>query len=616
MTDTIHRKAPPRFRLAGLALGCVVTIALSVWSQELPAPDATEEILRHVKRLASSELTGRGVDTPGIKLARDYIVGEFAKYGLRPGGDNAGYLQDFDVAVGVAVKKPSDLTLNSNLNLALNDEWTPLGFSANGNAEAPLVFAGYGISAKDYGYDDYAGVDVNGKVVVVLRYEPPPKNSKSPFKTAPNYSSHATLRNKANNARDHGALAMILVDLNQRGDDQTELMTTRGSLARGGTSLIAVQVKARTLEKFLAGRGVDLKTLKARIDREGKPSSMAIPNATVKLQVTLQEIRERTENVLGVLPGADPKLANQNIVIGAHYDHLGLGHFGARNSSAAGKIHHGADDNASGIAVLLDLARRLSRLPSKPSRTIIFVAFSAEELGLFGSRHFVERTESIATTETMVNLDMVGRLRDNRLTVFGARSGVGLSDLITAGAANLGLEIRHSDEVGRSDHVSFYNKKVPVLHFSTGVHEDYHRPSDTWEKLNIEGMARISDLALLTVMYIANATESVNFVGLPSRPPSERAEERGAIGVYLGTMPDYGADAQGVRVAGVASDSPAARAGLREGDVIVNLAGAKIQNIDDLTGALSGRKPGDEVEIVVLRVNQPLTLKATLRSRG
>ncbi|HEX6801224.1 MAG TPA: M20/M25/M40 family metallo-hydrolase [Candidatus Binatia bacterium] len=620
MLKSSHHKFTPRFRLAGLALGCVVIIALSVWSQELPAPDAAQEILRHVKYLASSELTGRGVDTPGIKLARDYIVGEFTKYGLRPGGDGVGYLQGFDVAVGVTVKQPSNLTLNSNLNLALNDDWTPLGFSANGIAEAPLVFAGYGISAKDYGYDDYAGIDAKGKVVVVLRYEPPPKDSKSPFKNAPNYSSHATLRTKANNARDHGALAMILVDLNQSLEsdnaENDRLLTARGSLSRGGNSLIAVQIKSRTLVKFLGGQGVELKTLKEKIDRAERPSSMAIPNATAKLQVTLQEIRERTDNVVAVLPGADPALANQNIVIGAHYDHLGLGHFGAANPSAAGEIHHGADDNASGTAVLLDLARRLSRLPVKPARTIIFVAFSAEELGLFGSRHFVERAQSIAATKTMVNLDMVGRLRDDRLTVFGARSGDRLSDLIATGAASLGLEIRQSDEVGQSDHISFYNKKIPVLHFFTGVHEDYHRPGDTWEKLNVQGMARISDLALVTLMSIANAKEPVHFVSLPSRPPTERGEARGGIGVYLGTMPDYGADAEGVRIAAVANDSPAARAGLREGDVIVKLAGAKIQTIDDLTGALRSRKPGDEVEIVVLRMNQPLILKATLRSRG
>jgi len=606
----------PRLPLAGLALGCTIIVALTGWSQEAPAPSATEDILHHVKLLASAQLTGRGVDTPGIKLARDYIVGEFAKYGLRPGGDNSGYLQEFEVAVGVEIKQPSNLTLGSNLELLLNDDWTPLGLSANGAAEAPLVFAGYGISAKDQGYDDYDGVDVKGKVVLVLRYEPPPRDSKSPFRKAPNYSSHATLRSKANNAREHGALAMILVDVNQSDDEKNQLISTRGSLARGGESLIAVQVKARTVEKFLDGHGVKLRALKEKIDREGKPASMALPRSSAKIQVSLQEIRERAENVIGVLPGADPALADQNIVIGAHYDHLGFGHFGAVNPSTAGQIHHGADDNASGTAVLLDLARRLSQLPAKPARTIIFVAFSAEELGLFGSRHYVEQLASIAATKTMVNLDMVGRLRDNRLTVFSARSGANLSDLIAASAANLGLEIRQSDDVGRSDHMSFYNKKVPALHFSTGMHEDYHRPSDTWEKLNIDGMARISDLALLVAMNLADAKQPVNFVSLPSRPPSERGEGRSSIRVYLGTMPDYGADSQGVRLAGVADDSPAARAGLRAGDVIIKLAGAKIQNIDDLTGALSSRKPGDEVEIVILRMNQPLSFRVTLRSRG
>jgi membrane-associated protease RseP (regulator of RpoE activity) len=330
----------------------------------------------------------------------------------------------------------------------------------------------------------------------------------------------------------------------------------------------------------------------------------------------LQEIRERTDNVVAVLPGIDPASAHQNIVIGAHYDHLGFGHFGARNPSSAGQIHHGADDNASGTAVLLDLARRLSQLPAKPARTIIFAAFSAEELGLFGSRNFVERAQNAAATKTMVNLDMVGRLRDNRLTVFGARSGAGLSEWVDAGAANLGLEIRHSDDVGRSDHLSFYNKKIPVLHFSTGVHEDYHRPSDTWDKLNVDGMARISDLALLTVLNLANAKEPVEFVNLPARPRSERGDERGPIGVYLGTMPDYGASGAGVPIAAVATGSPAAHAGLRAGDVIVKLANSEIQNIEDLTDALSGRQPGDEVEIVILRDNRPVTLKATLQRRS
>ncbi|MBM2802771.1 MAG: peptidase [Deltaproteobacteria bacterium] len=614
---TDRRTGRPKLRniLTGLILGLSLVVALTGWSLELPAPSATDEILRHAKYLASAELTGRGVDTPGIKLARDYLASEFAKYGLKPGGDNGSLLQSFDVAVGVTVKQPTSLTLGSEPILALDQDWTPLGFSTSDKAEAPLVFAGYGITAKDYGYDDYAGIDVQGKIVLVLRYEPPPKDDKSPFRKLPNYSNHATLRNKANNARDHGAAGMILVDLNTS-EAMSELLTTRSSLSRGGTSVVAAQVKRRAIEKWLDTHGVSLKALKEKIDRDEKPASIPIANATAKLQVTLHEQRERTENVIALLPGADPTLAGENIVIGAHYDHLGFGHFGAMSVNAAGQIHHGADDNASGTAVLLDLARRLSQLPTRPARTFVFVAFSAEELGLFGSRYFIDRFQSIASTKSMLNLDMVGRLREDRVTVFGARSGENLSAIVTGNARDLGLKINQSDDVGRSDHMSFYNKKIPVLHFFTGSHADYHRPSDTWEKLNIEGMARIGDLVLATALRLANAKEPMNFVSLPARPPSARAGDRRAVGTYLGSIPDYGVTSEGVRLAGVISDSPAARAGLKEGDVIVKLADAKIQNIEDLTTVLRTKKPGDQVEILILRGDSSITLTATLQARG
>jgi len=611
-----QRQVKFKLRLASLALGWTILVALSAWSQQLSAPSASDELLRHVKQLASAQFTGRGVDTPGIKLAAAYIADEFAKQGLKPGGDADGYRQNFEVAVGVTVKQPTTLALDSQTPLALNVDWTPLGFSTSDKVAAELVFAGYGISAKDYGYDDYAGIDVKGKVVLVLRYEPPPKNDQSPFRKAPDYSNHSTLRTKANNARDHGAAGLILVDLNGRGDDKAELISTLGSLSRGGNSLVAAQVKRRALEPWLERRGVSLATLKDKIDREEKPASLAIPNGSLQLQVTLQENRARTDNVIAVLPGVDPSLRDQIIVIGAHYDHLGFGHFGARNASAAGEIHPGADDNASGTAMLLELARRLSQLPVRPARTIVFAAFSAEELGLFGSRHFVERLPSIGAAKVMLNLDMVGRLRDDKLTVSGARSGEKLSEIVTSAGRALGLTIGETDDVGRSDHLSFYNKKVAVLHFSTGVHGDYHRPSDTWEKLNIEGMARISDLALATALGVANAKEPTRFVSLPSRPPSEQSGDRRAIGVYLGTMPDYGANSPGVRLAGVVSDSPAARAGLREGDVIVKLAETNIQNIEDLTAALRNQKPGDEVTIVVLRADATVTVKTILRERG
>jgi hypothetical protein len=409
---------------------------------------------------------------------------------------------------------------------------------------------------------------------------------------------------------------MILVDLTHTGDDKSELLSTRNSLWRGGNSLVAAQVKRRVVEGWLNSRGISLTALKERIDREGKPASMAVPGASVRLQVSLQEVRQRTENVVAILPGADPSLNKENIVIGAHYDHLGFGHFGARERASEGQIHPGADDNASGIAVLLESARRLSQLPAKPARAVIFVAFSGEELGLYGSRHFVDYAPSLSLTKAMINLDMVGRLRENRLTVFGARSGEKFSDIISEAARQLGLEISQSDSVGRSDHMSFYNKQIPVLHFFTGNHEDYHRPTDTWEKLNIEGMGKISDLVLVSTLQIANSREAPKFVSLPSRPLAEGPGERQGFNTYLGSIPDYGANTDGVRLAGVTNGSPAAGAGLREGDVIIQLADKKIQNIEDLTAALRGQKPGDEVAIVVLRTGKPVSLKAILRARG
>ena len=606
-----------RTLLTGLTLGLTIAVALSGWTLELVAqiPSATDDLRRHTKYLASEELTGRGVDTPGIRLARDYIVGEFAKYGLQPGGDG-GYLQGFDVAIGVTVKEPSSLALGSEAPSALNDDWIPLGLSTSAKTEAQLVFAGYGVTAKDYGYDDYADIDVKGKIVLVLRYEPPPKDDKSPFRKLPDSSTHAALRTKANNARDHGAAGMILVDLTHTGDDKSELISTRNSLWRGGNSLVAAQVKRRVVEAWLHSQEISLTTLKERIDREGKPASMAVPGATARLQVSLQEVLQRTENVVAILPGADPSLNKENIVIGAHYDHLGFGHFGARERASEGQIHPGADDNASGTAVLLELARRLSQLPAKPARTVVFVAFSGEELGLYGSRHFVGHAPFLSSTKAMINLDMVGRLRENRLTVFGARSGEKFSDIISEAARELGLEISQSDSVGRSDHMSFYNKQIPVLHFFTGNHADYHRPTDTWEKLNIEGMGKISDLVLLSALRIADTREAPKFVSLPSRPLAESPGERQGFGTYLGSIPDYGANTDGVRLAGVTNGSPAARAGLREGDIIIQLADKKIQNIEDLTAALRGQKPGDEVAIVVLRTGKPVSLKAILRARG
>jgi hypothetical protein len=377
-------------------------------------------------------------------------------------------------------------------------------------------------------------------------------------------------------------------------------------------------VKGQVLDQRLQARGVSLFELKEKIDRGGNPASMPLSTLKVSMSVTLERIHQRTENVVGILPGSDLHLRQEAVVIGAHYDHLGLGYFGTRDSSTEGQIHHGADDNASGTAAVLRIAERMARSSAnKPARTVVFAAFSGEELGLHGSRHYVNHPPvPLSATKAMLNLDMVGRLRENRVTVFGSRSAKELSGIVSEEARRLGLEVREADGIGRSDQMSFYNKKIPSLHFFTGSHSDYHRPSDTWERINFAGMHKVSDLVLATARRLANVREPLDFVSLPPRPSSTPSAETRAYGAYLGSIPDMDDNQHGVRLAGVSEGSPAALAGLREGDVIVEFGGKKVQNLEDLASVLGDKKPGDEVEILVLRTGKPIALKATLRARS
>ncbi len=515
-------------RTAAALFGLPILFVLWGWTNEIPlsSPESIgRELVRHVRTLAADDMTGRGVDTPGIDLARDYIAGEFKRYGLAPGGDGGrGYFQRLEVTTGVEMAGPNNAVLGKEPPLVLDTDWSPLGLSASGTAEGELVFAGYGITAQDYAYDDYAGLDAKGKIVVVLRYEPPPKNGDSPFRASPRASRHATLQAKAANARAHGAAGLILVDLAPR-EGRKELISLRRTMDGSEGDLIAVQIGREIVERRLQDAGLSLRELKGEIDREEKPHSTPIPSLRAVLTVALKKIVRTTDNVVAVLPGSDPKVGRQNIVIGAHYDHLGLGHYGSMDPGAEGQIHNGADDNASGVAVMLSLAARLARAPAPPPRTIVFVAFTGEELGLYGSKHFVEHPPfPLASTRAMINLDMVGRMKDNKVTVASVDSAKEFRALLErAGRAAGGLNVEMKPRGGATDHVSFYNKQVPAVHFYTGMHPDYHRPSDKWEKLNIEGMARVGDMVLSLVNEIAAAGEGLTFVKLPSsrdgRPP-------------------------------------------------------------------------------------------------
>jgi hypothetical protein len=325
------------------------------------------------------------------------------------------------------------------------------------------------------------------------------------------------------------------------------------------------------------------------------------------------------KNVIGILPGRDPVLRNQTVVLGAHYDHLGLGGFGSLDPDSTGLVHNGADDNASGVAGLIQVAARLAASP--PARTVVFIAFGGEELGLLGSAHYVQAPiYPLTGTLAMVNLDMVGRLRNGRLLVFGARSAKEFPALLDSLNWYAGFDLRaQGDGYGPSDHSSFYAAKRPVLHLFTDLHEDYHRTTDDWQKVNLDGLKRVADFTLGLVTALANRTRPLTFFDLPAPLPAQTAAPHPAspgYGAYLGTVPDMTGTPGGVRLVGVRTGSPAEKAGLRGDDIITRIGSTDTPDLQAMTDALRSHRPGDTVEIVVRRGASVTTFRAKLGTRG
>jgi acetylornithine deacetylase/succinyl-diaminopimelate desuccinylase-like protein len=321
-----------------------------------------------------------------------------------------------------------------------------------------------------------------------------------------------------------------------------------------------------------------------------------------------------TRNVVAVLPGRDPARRGEVVVVGAHYDHLGLGGFGALDPDSTGRVHNGADDNASGVAAVLEIARLLGR--RRPARSVVFIAFSGEELGDLGSSYYVKHplVEPIDSVYAMVNFDMVGRLRNDRLLALGAASArefPALLDSLNAAAGHFDLRAS-GDGWGPSDHASFFAAKRPVLHFFTDLHEDYHRTSDDWEKINATGLARVAEFASEVVWALAERTGGLTFVDAP--PPLASTGGQG-YGAYLGTIPDMSESPGGVRITGVRAGSPAEQAGLQGGDIITAIGAKTVANLFDMTDALRSHQAGDTVVIVARRGDAELRLTAVLGKR-
>ena len=656
----------------------IFALLASAFAQQPSTTPSVDRLRKDVTYLASDKLDGRRTGTQGATDAAQYIASEFSMLGLRPGmaiakartrGESrARYLQPFPYVSKVELGKGTLLALNGHpvdgVGTRLGEDWTPLGFSSNGNIKtAGVIFAGYGISASGLKYDDYAVSNVKDRVAVVFAGTPDGDNPHGQFVQA------GQIRFKAAAARAAGARALLIIANEENLKDDR---LARLSYDNAGEAGLPVAVISRRLAAAILGvTNGDLSPFKQIADARklsstnasatsSNPKTVLLPGRnderlpvrglTLDLSVDVIRRESPSHNVVGVLPGSDPKLKDQAIVIGAHYDHLGRGGQGSLAQSE-GEIHHGADDNASGTAGLLELARMFSTQRPKPRRTIVFIAFSGEEEGLIGSNYYVNHpVVPVANTVAMINLDMVGRLNDKKLTIGGVgtaqewRSMLEAENLLHSmtvslnapaiepgpSAANLPIVVGangrpvvtqdrskqfaitlNEDGFGPSDHSSFYAKQIPVLFFWTGTHADYHKPSDTAEKINYDGLALITS-------FVANIVRDID--KSDQRPTYKVAQVQSTarstgFRVYLGTIPNYADSSDGMLLDGVRDGSPAAKAGLKAGDKIVKMAGRDVKNVYDYTHALGEMKGGEEYEVEIVRAGQRMTLKLTPEKR-
>ncbi|MEK6333884.1 MAG: M20/M25/M40 family metallo-hydrolase [Acidobacteriota bacterium] len=612
------------------------------------SPDRLRQVVEY---LASDALEGRRTGTPGANDAAHYIAGEFNRFGLRPGmqmarpartrGENQSrYLQPFPYVSQVELGQNNLFYVNPGkaddiAQFRVREDWMPLGFSSNASVRgAEFAFAGYGISSAELKYDDYAVSATKDRVAIIFAGTPDGDNPHGQFARA------GEIRFKVAAARAAGVRALLIIANEEK---LNEDRLSRLSYDNAGEAGIPVIVISRRLAAKILGAADGnladyLKFADARLavpkpDPDGLSTRVdpgrryRLPITGLKLDLSTNVTRRESPsfNVVGILPGSDPKLKDEAVVIGAHYDHLGRGGEGSL-AAREGQIHHGADDNASGVAGLIELARMFSSQNPKPRRTIVFIAFSGEEEGLIGSSYYVNHpVVPLASTVAMINMDMIGRLKDEKLIVGGVGTASEWRAMIDQkntqnlavasttgmkGAGRFSLTL-NEDGYGPSDHSSFYSKQVPVLFFWTGTHEDYHKPSDSSDKINYQGEARVVSFAANIVRDIDKSDKRPTYTVAKSDSQGRSSGFR----VYLGTIPNYADSNDGLKLDGVRDDSPAAKAGIKAGDKIVKMAGHDVKNVYDYTYALGEMKAGQEYEVEILRGTERLTLKITPAAR-
>ncbi len=597
---------------ATVAADSIAGNAQVTWNTQVDS----SKYLADVKTLSAPDMEGRGAGTKGIDRAAHFLAKRYKALGLQPAGTN-GFFQPFSVITGAKLSGTNVLTENINdarKDLKINEDYVPFSFSSPGEAGGSgVVFAGYGISAPEFSYDDYAGLDVKDKVVVVLRYEPPGFAAKSGNQGMTRYSQ---LVSKAINARNHGAKALVVVN-GKLGDGDQDLLTRFGSVSGPeNAGIVMVQVKNSVAGDWFKSAGKSLAGTQSSIDTDAKPASFAFPeNVRVGVTVGITVTRATVNNVVAYLPGQ----TDEYVIIGAHYDHLGYGNFDSLAPSQIGKIYPGADDNASGTAGVIALASVLAPHRSELKRGILFTSFAGEELGLLGSAYWVAHpTKPIDKAVAMINMDMIGRIKDGQVFVGGVGTGSTFKDDLASaeksGDASLKFESSASG-FSSSDHTSFVTAKIPSLFFFSGLHADYHKPSDTWDKIDSAEATKLLAIVAQSAIEIDDSAARPQFVEVVEPHAGSSSGGGQGYGPYFGSIPDFGQESDGVKFSDVKPGSPAAKAGFKAGDVLVKFGDKPIHNLYDFTDALRSHKIGDAVDVTVLRDGKSLTASVKLEQR-
>ena len=590
-----------------------------------PAPqnrveETREETVARLKTdllyLAGDELQGRGIGTTGIERAADYIETRFKSLGMTGGMKDGSYRQPFPIKIDRrADPAHSHLTIRGgdmSTDAKRGTDYQALAVGGDGIDTLPLIFAGYGISAKNkIKYDDYENLDVKDKAVLIIRREPQQADGDSPF-DGKRTSSFSYIQTKIEAAKKAGAAAIVMVNdpysTSAGQSDRLPAVDAFGDTADGIpfmqiTQELANQILARAPLTIAEDKKLTTLTeIEATIGANLTPISQPLTGVTIDFETKFEDVMANTANVIGVIEGEGPH-ADETIVIGAHYDHLGFGGFGSL-SPGMNQIHNGADDNASGTVGMMELARRYATRGTKPSRRMVFIAFSGEERGLLGSEHYVkEPTFPLESTIAMFNYDMLGRMQEDKLTIYGVGTAKEFSAMLDAigNPDHLNLD-RVDGTMPNSDHYPFFGKQIPDFHFFTGLNKQYHTPDDDVETLNLPAMEAALDYS----EKLLDAT-----LAMDGRPTWKGAKEvsppRNSNMAYLGVVPDYSDSEGGLKISNVKDESPAAKGGLQAGDIIIKMGTIDVVDIQSLGTALTTYKPGKEVGITVRRDGTEIT---------